>query len=256
MSPNESNLLIDHLDETLAGTELNAVQDLITNNEAAAEEWRLLQFTAANIKEAGLYTQVTAVRDQYNASKKNSNGQRHSGGIVRSMTQTMMRVAAVLVLVSLSAFLYKYISVDNQDVYNKYYGSYELSTTRSANNDNALDNAFQEKEWAEIIILVNGTKDKTSKHLFLSGIAYLELKQYSKAISAFESVKNKNSSSGDDYFGDEADYYLAMSYLANDEGNKALPVLENIKKDKRHIFYSVVNNMGIDFQILKLKNGK
>jgi tetratricopeptide (TPR) repeat protein len=256
MLSNENNLLIDHLDKTLGGDELSAIEQLIRNDESVANEWQWLQFTAANIREAGLYDQVTAVRNQYTADKGKVSEERTKGGIVRTMSQRMMRVAAVLLFVCISATLYKYISVNDSGVYNKYYSSYDLPTSRSGGNQELLDNAYRNNKWAEVITLVNRVKDKSSKHFFLAGIANLELKQYPKAIQSFESVMTKNSASDDDYFGEEAEYYLAMSYLANKEANKALPIIEKIKKDKSHLFNETVNKMGLDFKILQLKEGK
>ncbi|MBC7829777.1 MAG: tetratricopeptide repeat protein [Chitinophagaceae bacterium] len=253
MSPNNANLLIDHLDKSLEGKELEEVDQLIRNDEEAANEWKLLQFTASNIYEAGLYAQVAAVKDQYAAGKSNVGSQRTNGGIVRTMTRKMMRVAAVLLFVSISAVLYKYISVNDSKLYNEYYSSYELNTTRSLGDDNGLDNAYKNKNWNDVVAIVNGIQDKSSKHFFLAGVANLELKQYGQAINAFQSVINKNQVAGDDYFGDEAGYYLAMSYLANREADKAVPILEKIKKDKSHLYNQAVSKMGMDFTILAFK---
>lgn len=50
MSPNQTNLLIDHLDQTLVGSQLNEIEQLILNDEEAGKEWQLLQFTASNIR--------------------------------------------------------------------------------------------------------------------------------------------------------------------------------------------------------------
>lgn len=256
MSPNENNLLIDHLDQALEGQQLNAIQELILNNEEVAKEWEVLQFTATNIYDAGLYEQVRLVRDQYTSARSGSSQQGDSRGIVRTMTQKIMRVAAVLVFVTFSAVIYKYISVDDSSVYNKYYSPYELNTSRTSSDVDVLDNAYRNKNWTDVITIVNGIRDKTSKHFFLAGVAYLELKQYEGAIKSFQSVINKNKDSGDDYFSDEAQYYLAMSYLANNDAQQAMPILEKIKKDKNHLYSQVVSKMGIDFTILQLKEGK
>ena len=254
MSPKQNNLLIDHLDQTLTGTDLDAVENLIKNDEAAAQEWKLLQFTVANIKEAGLYEQVTAVKNEYNSRQKINEKPRT--GIVRSMSQRVMRVAAILLLVTISAALLKYMSVNNSSLYNDYYSTYNLSTSRTAGNDNLLDNTYRDKKWSEVITIVQDISNRNSKHFFLAGIAHLELKQYTQAIASFKSVITKNSISGDDYFNDEAEYYLAMSYLASKQGDKALIILDKINKDRKHVYNNAVDKMGLDFTILTLKERK
>jgi tetratricopeptide (TPR) repeat protein len=255
MSPKENNLLIDHLDQLLTGEEVDTVKNLITNDEEAAKEWKLLNFTVANIKEAGLYEQITAVRNEYNINRQKVNEQHRRGGVVRTMSQKILRVAAILLLVTMSTALFKYISVNNTSIYNDYYSAYNLNTSRTGGSDNLLDNAYRDKKWEEVISIVK-TANKNSKHFFLSGIAHLELKQYTHAIASFKSVISNNSSSGDDYFNDEAEYYLAMSYLASKEGEKALTILDKIQKDKNHLYNDAVNKMGLDFTILKIKERK
>lgn len=255
MSSKETNLLIDHLDQTLTGAELQVIEDLIRNDQAVANEWNLLRFTVANIKDAGLYEQITAVRNQLGREQKIHQTVRTTG-IVRTMAQKVMRVAAAFLLLCMSVALVKYMSVSNSSMYNEYYSAYNLNTTRSAGKDDVLDNAYRSKNWQEVIKISNGISDKTSKHFFLSGIAQLELKQYPNAIESFKSVVEKNRSTGDDYFNEDAHYYLAMSYLANKEGDKALVILEGIKKDKNHLYNGVVKKMGIDFTVLALKERK
>jgi tetratricopeptide (TPR) repeat protein len=255
MSPQENNLLIDYLDQSLEGSELNAVENLIRNDEAAAREWKLLKFTVAGLQDAGLYEQITAVKKEYSNTKK-ADQQTGKKGILVTMSQRVLRVAAVLLLLSISAALFKYISVNNTSIYNEYYSSYELNTSRTAGENDQLDNAFRDRKWGEVITIVKGVADKNSKHFFVAGVANMELKQYEQAINSFKTLLENNISSGDDYFNDEAEYYLAMSYLAHNEGNKALAILEKIKKDKSHLYHEAVNKMGLDFTIFSLKEHK
>ena len=256
MSPNESNLLVDHLDRNLDGAELHAIEQLIRNDEQAAAEWQLLQFTASNIREAGLYEQVRSVRKEYEASKNEVATVKSTGGIVRSMNQKLMRVAAVFVLVTFSVTLFKFLSVSDSSVYKNYYSSYELHTSRSLNIDDRLDNAYKDRKWSEVVTIVNTLPEKNNKHTFLGGMAALELKQYDQAISSFQAVLNQNRVSADDYFNEEAEYYLAMSYLANKDADKGVAILEKISRDKSHQYNQAVAKMGIDFKILRLKERK
>jgi hypothetical protein len=255
MSPIEKNLLIDHLDQTLSGAELQAIEDLIKKDEEASREWSVLQFTVANIKDAGLYEQISLAKDQFSNEQKIYQKPRTTG-IVISMSQKIMRVAAAFLLLCMSVAVVKYMSVTNTSIYNDYYSTYNLNTTRAAGNDDVLDNAYRTKQWDEVINITRDIKDKSSKHFFLSGIAHMELKQYPDAIGAFKSVVEKNRSTGDDYFNDDAHFYLAMSYLANKEGDKALLILEAIKKEPGHLYNGVVKKMGIDFTVLALKERK
>ena len=71
----------------------------------------------------------------------------------------------------------------------------------------------------------------------LTGIAYLEKNQPEKAIETFKILIQKNQNSKTDFFEDDAEYYLAMSYLDNQESEKALPIFEKIKADPENRHY-------------------
>ena len=77
----------------------------------------------------------------------------------------------------------------------------------------------------------------------LAGIAYLEKNQPEKAIETFKILITKNQNSKTDFFEDDAEYYLAMSYLDNLESEKALPIFEKIKADPENRHYSDVDEI-------------
>ena len=60
--------------------------------------------------------------------------------------------------------------------------------------------------------------------------------------------------SGEPYFQDEAEYYLAMNYLATGQSAPAIALFNKIKADPRHIFHARVMNMSqLDLRILQVK---
>ena len=92
---------------------------------------------------------------------------------------------------------------------------------------------------------------------FLAGMADLELKRYNDAIEHFEQVIAVNAQSGSDYFQDEAQYYLAISWLAKDKVNEALPILEKIRADKNHLYHDKVEQMSfLDLRLVQYKESK
>ncbi|HTB27068.1 MAG TPA: hypothetical protein VK711_16975, partial [Puia sp.] len=67
--------------------------------------------------------------------------------IVRSLYRTSLRVAAILLLIVGSATLYKYISVNDQSVYDKQFLSFELTNTRGAQNRESETEAYRSGNW-------------------------------------------------------------------------------------------------------------
>jgi pentatricopeptide repeat protein len=60
----------------------------------------------------------------------------------------------------------------------------------------------------------------------VSGIAFLEKNQPEKAIETFKEMIQKNVNSKTGFFEQDAEYFLAMSYLDNHEPGKGIPIFE------------------------------
>ncbi len=55
-----------------------------------------------------------------------------------------------------------------------------------------------------------------------------------EAIATFQILMERNKKANTDFFEDDAEYYLAMSYLNNHELQKAMPIFEKIQSDPDH----------------------
>ena len=245
--------MIDHLDNLLSGVSTLEAWEMIHDDKDIAKEWNTLLFAIDGIREAGLNEQVSAIRKQYEAQQSS----KPAVVIIRTMYRNAYRVAAVLFLFVGSATVYKYTSVNSGSVYNEYYSSFELNTSRSSTTEDPIELAFRNKNWEEVISLSDIPRPRQMKAEFLVAMANMELKKYYKAIDEFKQIIAANEKSGDSYFQDEAEYYLAMSYLANNDAAQALPILKKIKADKNHLYNERVNNIStIDLKVLDLKSYK
>lgn len=245
--------LIDQLDQSLQSGISSELKDQLQREEGMAREWQFLQIAVEAIRESGLNDQVAAIRKTYQAENRTAS----RPALVRNMYRMTMRVAAVIVLLVVATGIYKYASVNASDVYDRYYTSYQFGTSRGANGSDQLEKAYREKKWQEVIAQFNGLETRTNKTYFLTGMAQMELKKPGEAIPMFKQVIDNNKTSGENYFQDEAEYYLAMSYLASQDVKNALPILEKIRDDKNHLYNGPVSQIpGIDLKIIQLKSGK
>lgn len=255
MTQQRDQILIDHLDRVMAGEPSPETEALISNDQELKQEWHALLFALEGIREAGLQEKVSAARNQYKNNE--SSDAKPAGGIVRSMYRNAFRVAASILILIGAAAVYKYSTVNSGNLYQEYYQSFELNTSRGSANQDNIEQAYRDKNWKEVIALSSKQEPKTNKSNFLAAMSAMELKQYSTAIELFKQVMVENAKSGDNYFQDDAEYYLALAYLANNEGGKALPLLEKIRKDQNHVYHPKAKELsGIDLEILDLKSDK
>jgi tetratricopeptide (TPR) repeat protein len=250
----EHQALIDHLDKSLQGESSPEMEQLISNDPEAAREWNYLLLAVDAIQEAGLQQQVATVRDEWKIQE--ATAVKPTGGIIRQISRNTAKIAAILVLVAGGAAFYKYATISSGSLYNKYYSSYELNTSRGAGDENAVEKAYHARDWKTVLSSFDPLK-RDNKMDFLAGMADLELKKYDDAIEHFEQVIAINAQSGSDYFQDEAQYYLAISWLAKNKVNEALPILEKIRANKDHLFHDKVAKMSfLDLRLVQYKENK
>ena len=261
MSNNPSNSLIDHLDASRQGKGSPEMEQLINNDPATTQEWHYLHQAVEAIEHTGLYEQVGAVRSAWMAQQSGQDAgaanEKATGAVVRTIYRNVMRVAACIFILSGGAALYKYATTSSNSVYDRYYSSYTLNTSRGSAAEDAQDQAYNNKNWAGVIELFDKSKDKSNKTWFLAGMADLELKKYDDAIGKFQHIIAANALSGGDNYQDEAEFYLAMSWLGRGDANEAIPLLDKIKANTNHLYHDVVVKMSsLDLRIIQYKGSK
>jgi hypothetical protein len=247
---NNQELLIDHLDRSLQGQSLPGAVALLESDANAREEWQYLQTAVEAAQHAALYQKVGAIRAEMQAAPVIPLKQ----APIRNMASRIIRIAAIVVVLLSAVAIYKYATVSHTDFFEQHYTAYELNTTRSGVAPTPVEAAYRNSNWNEVVALYNSSTVKTNKDHFLAGMALVELKQYTLAIARFNDVLSTNARDNDSYFQDEAEYYLALAYLANDQANNASRLLKQISAENGHLYQQKAADMlGLDLKILEIK---
>ena len=173
--------------------------------------------------------------------------------IIRRRMSPALQIAAILMLVVVSAGIIKVANTRPEGVFDNNYSAYQLSVTRGADVSNALEQAYRSGNWAAVYNTFAATHAKTQKDYFLTAMAHMQQKEYYEAISLLKALMQYNQT-GEPYFEDEAEYYLAMNYLATGQSALAVGLLDKIKADPRHLYHSKVMQMSkLDLGILRMK---
>ncbi len=256
MLQNNELLLIDHLDKNLSPEKTAQVDTLIRNDKQVATDWEYLKMAVEAVELGAIHDQVASVRQLYKVNPIGG-GTKSSGGVVRTMYKTGLRIAAILILLMGLSIFYKYSTVNSTSVYHQYFTDYTLSTPRGESNQNALDIAYRIKNWNGVTVAFNQESNKTNKSYFLAGMAAMELQKYPEAVSHFEHIMATNAKSGDNYFQDEAEYYLALAYLMSQQTDKGVDLLNHIRENKNQLYNPLARQISsTDLKIIELKNKK
>ena len=250
MTTNNHELLEKYIDNELSDVERLTVDVLLSKDPLMVEDLAALQASKKAVRLYGINNEVAAIQKQYLANQTTT----AKRAVVRSIFRTGLRVAASVIIIVAAYGTFKYTSVDQSELFADNFSSYELNRVRGASNPDQVENAYLNKDWKTVTQLVKQVAAPGNKELFLAGMAQLELNQAAEAINSFNQVLANNQRGGLDYFNDEAEYYLALSYIKNSEAAKAIPILEKIRADKNHLFYQSAGEVSIlDIKMLSWK---
>jgi tetratricopeptide (TPR) repeat protein len=250
-------LLIQYLDRTLEEGEMREVEALMNTDPEVRKEWQYLQLAVEAVEYAALYDQVAAVKENFRTIQ--------SAEVITTLhtrrnpirLRTVLQVAAGMLLFLTTTVAYKYFTTGATQAYQQTFIDYTLQTTRGAATFTEIEQAYRNKNWNTVIATFNTIRTSSltdNKTLFLTGMAHLQLKQYAAASELFERVLANNTQTGDDLFQDEAQFYGAMSNLADNKLQRAIELLQQIRADANHLYHQQASRIGnLDWQILKIK---
>jgi tetratricopeptide (TPR) repeat protein len=244
--------LVRYLDGELNTAEAQALQTELEHNIVMQQEMDNLLFTKTVIKNYGLTQKVSSI---HQAMMEGSRLQKHTTKPpVRSLVKMTMRFAAGIILLVGLFGLYQYLTVTPGNLYNEQYTPYQEGTMRGTTGTGVIEKAYGEKKYDAVIILYNQATSPSAHEAFLTAQAYLNTNNYSNAIALFNAVIEKNKISNTGTLNDDAEYYLALSYLKNRETEKAMSLFEKIHNDKDHLYHNRVSSWYL--AKLKLLNWK
>jgi hypothetical protein len=141
--------------------------------------------------------------------------------------------ASVGIIVLISYFA---LQSTNSDLVGEYYTAYadlKIDKPRGAADDYRLKviayEAYKKDQSEAAVILVDSVLEQSpddEEALFIRGLAYLQSKNYSLAVADFEKIKGDGN----------AQWFLALAYLGENDVEGARSVLEAIGKDEKSPF--------------------
>ncbi len=154
---------------------------------------------------------------------------------VRRIIRYTVPAAASVLLIFIVIEGYKFYTLSPEKLYNENYTPYELNTTRGGNDPaSAIEKAYNQKNYSEVIKL-NRLTVLSIKDIFLTGMAFLETKDYSRAVRSFQVVltdikDNKIA------LKEVAEYYLALAYLRDRDYDQAIELMNAIHHNPSHLY--------------------
>lgn len=236
---NDTALLIQYLDGELAGEELERAKKKIDNDIHLQEELEKLRLTRATVKIYGLKQKVSSIHNEMMQELRAE--QSPSRGKVFTLFKSGMYIAASVILLVGALTLYQYGQLSPENIYNSYHHAYVPDQSRGAQNGSSIENALKANQPDLVIELFRNIPQPSAPDYFYLGNAQLQKEDASGAIASFLRVQQKNTENQTNFFEDDAEYFLAMAYLKNNQPDKATILFEKIYSDRNHLYHDKVD---------------
>ena len=249
MNDNSTNtdLLIQYLDGELEGEALTSIREKIASSHQLAAELESLRLAKESVKTYGLKKNIAGIHTEM-MKELSARPVQHRIGI-RRILQYTARIAAILIIVLGVTVLYQYFSATPEQLFRNNYETFQLHETRGGGTASVLEDPFKNGDTAAVISAFKTIDKPQPEDFFLNGLAALNLNHAPDAIHSFLALQQNNKATNTHFFEEDAEYYLGLAYLHNDEPAKALPLFEHIYADQAHTYHRKINS----WFMLKLK---
>ena len=165
----------------------------------------------------------------------------------RAVRYSVPVIASVL-LIFVCIEVYNFYRLTPTRLFNEAYEAYDM-TTRIDTIETSIGKAYREKKYADVIS-INANSVLSIKDIFLTGMAFLESNDLSRAISSYQVVLADIKS--DPPLKDAAEYYLALAYLKNNDYDQSIELMNAIRNNSTHLYAKKFSRKYID-RVKRLK---
>ncbi len=151
---------------------------------------------------------------------------------VKKLLRYAVAIVASICLIGAVLKTYQFMQLSADALYNEAYVDYELPhiDTSSSTNNVDIENLFRKKDFKAIIKESKEPRLPDDRTFLLTGISHLQTNDPFNAIAAFKQIKPSGN------YSQQAQYYLSLAYLKNNDYDQALGLMEQIKNNKTHLY--------------------
>jgi len=239
--PDSDEILMKYLDGEMDQTEKEMFESELQKNAALKEQLEKLRVAIFSVHQYGTIEKVKTIHSEM--MQELSSIHKESRVVpMRKIVRYSLAIAAsvIIILVGINLFTPSQLSPDK--LYNEAFVDYDASTVRGNEIQTDAAKLYQARDYSSVITKAN-SKNLSQKDSLLVGLSYLKTNKLSEAINWFSSISANNPTKQD------AEFYLAMTYLKNRDYNRALGLMEQIHSDPNHVY----RNQFSDDYINKIK---
>ncbi len=232
-------LLVRYLDGELTGADKSSVDQQLAADKQLRQQFESLLLATEAVRYYGLQQKVAAIHTmmmpEMQVPLPSLPGR-------KKVVRIISAVAAAAILFIAGYWMLSPSNPSADKIFAAQYHTYTLPVTRGAEPASVIGQLYQEKNYTTVLAAIKKTGTATPQSYFLAGSAAMELKDDKTALHYFSMVLDFNETNPSPVYKDETEYYMALAYLRSGDENNASAILERIKNDPAHTYYSEVTD--------------
>jgi tetratricopeptide (TPR) repeat protein len=245
-SIHNEDLLIRYIDGELSAEEKTAVEQRMQTDPSFRDEYLNLKVAVQAIKHLGTMQEVGSIHREMMQELKQSQPAAKVVNMRKTIRYTMAVAASILVLF-IGVRLYQHAQLSPDRIYNETFVDFSVANTRSTGNTlSAIETMYQQKAYDKITSSARSL-NLSAKDSLLIGLSYLHQENFSSAANWFHALSQTQNE-----YRQDAEFYLALSYLKMKNYDKALSYMESIHNNPAHMYHEQVSDEAIK-KLRKLK---
>lgn len=241
----EDSYLLEYLDGVLNPSEMRAFERDLEGNQAIKERLNLIRFTIRAFKFKAYKASVREIQHDFlQHSIENKAFTKLSTPDVEPKArpiQFWLKMAATMLLLFTMGYALFLLQTDGEQLFENNYISYEIAVERGAGEQEIyLESQYINGEFSQMFqITAEKEKEEFGPYeLLLLGTAALELNKPEEARQYLQKINADNDQNRSDTYQDEADFYMALTYLKQGAYEQALHYVRKIRSDQQHKFHA------------------
>ncbi len=227
--------LVRYLDGDMEAEEKNELEKRLDADGDLRQQLEELKFAIQAVKFGGMAEKVKGIHRQMApqlATVKHSPGR-----TVRMFSRRTMSLAASIVIgLAMLGGWWAY-KMQAAQIFEDHYVEFSLTEARGDSGLSGISDQFNQKNYREVIGNT-GRKDLGSQDSLLIALSFLHEQQNEKAEAWLKAIQQQSTDHRDD-----ADYYLAFTYLAQKKYEKSYELFKAIHDDPRHLYHAAVTEL-------------
>ncbi|HLO82093.1 MAG TPA: tetratricopeptide repeat protein [Chitinophagaceae bacterium] len=227
--------LVRYLDGDMDAAEKVDIEKRLEADPALREQLEELKLAIHAVKFGGLSEKVKGIHKEM--STKRLAVKPGAGRTVRMFSRRTMSLAASIVIGLAMLGGWWVYKMQADQIFEDHYVEFSVTQARGDGKPSGISGQYNQKNYAELIRNA-GRKDLGSQDSLIIALSFLHEKQYDKAEAWLTAIQQQSTTHRDD-----ADYYLAFTWLAQKQYEKSYELFKAIHDDPGHLYHSAVTEL-------------